>query len=129
MRQPAPPRRATSAVPEAVPPPRATPDRLQYETRWPRILLTKGSRPSSQFNTSPRLSHARLFQVEVVSDGKPILRQIIYRIFASSLALQRLSTESYEWALHARITAGTRRRLRPARGVPPSSVCVRRRAR
>src|SRR6267154_2744294 len=65
MRRPAPTRRATSAVPEAVPPPRATSDRLQYETRWPRILLTKGSRPSSQFSASPRLSHARLFQVEV----------------------------------------------------------------
>src|SRR5258705_3692284 len=67
MRRPAPTRRATSAVPEAVPPPRATSDRLQYETRWPRILLTKGSRPSSQFSASPRLSHARLFQVEVAT--------------------------------------------------------------
>src|SRR6267154_1637480 len=67
MRRPAPTRRATSAVPEAVPPPRATSDRLQYETRWPRILLTKGSRPSSQFSASPRLSHARLFQAEVAN--------------------------------------------------------------
>src|SRR5260370_21010996 len=66
MRRPAPTRRATSAVPEAVPPPRATSDRLQYETRWPRILLPKGSRSSSQFSASPRLTHARLFQVEVV---------------------------------------------------------------
>src|SRR5258708_27792441 len=69
MRRPAPTRRATSAVPEAVPPPRATSDRLQYETRWPRILVTKGSRPSSQFSASPRLSHARLFQVEVANQG------------------------------------------------------------
>src|SRR5260370_39241944 len=72
MRRPAPTRRATSAVPEAVPPPRATSDRLQYETRGPRILLTKGSRPSSQFSASPRLSHARLFQVEVANSGNVV---------------------------------------------------------
>src|SRR6185312_15955361 len=41
-RRPAPTRRATSAVPEAARPPTATPDRLQYETRWPRPLLAQG---------------------------------------------------------------------------------------
>jgi hypothetical protein len=39
-RRPAPTRRATSATPQEAQPPIATPDRLQYETRWPRSLLT-----------------------------------------------------------------------------------------
>src|ERR1700682_2430528 len=57
----APTRRATSTTPEAVPPPKATPDRLQYESRWPRILLAKGSRPSSQLSVDQTPRHAPTF--------------------------------------------------------------------
>src|ERR1700692_1278175 len=42
-----------------VPPPTATPDRLQYETRWPRSLLPKGLRPSSLSKLLIRATDAR----------------------------------------------------------------------
>src|SRR6476469_5467139 len=65
-RRPGPVRPATSVTPAAGPPPIATPDRLQYETRWPRSLLAQGFETivpvQSLFG---RLATPRVFQVEV----------------------------------------------------------------
>src|SRR6478672_1121381 len=68
--RPGPTRPATSATPAAEPPPIATPDRLQYETRWPRSLLAQGFEtivPGQSLYR--RLATPTVFQVEVARKG------------------------------------------------------------
>src|SRR3954471_20614970 len=68
IHRPGPARPATSATPAAEPPPIATPDRLQYETRWPRSLLAQGFETivPVQSLCNPRAT-PRVFQVEVAN--------------------------------------------------------------